>query len=366
MIDNINNLEYTGETCHKLYEETEMTWPQIGEIFGKSCDAVRKKASRWLETQEPTVEIQGITATDNRWPDEEEVYERACHEWEKTELRLTKEIDQYLTFSCAPVGIAFVADLHCGGKGVNYPRMFQEAEIIKNTPGLFLFVVGDLVDNFVIGNLMRQRLNARLSIRDEWALVRRYLRVVGNKLVGAVAGNHESWTLALAGIDYFKHELAQINQTALYDKDDVRAQIRIGSVTWPLRVRHQWQGRSIYNSTHGIERAAKWDQDFIIGVGAHDHVNGACRTFNIGGEQGLAVKAGTYKVDDAFARRRGFPKSGPSTAVVVIFNNDPPSMTGFTNLEVASDYLNLLYRGRDIDPLDNIAIQNNKENNLDE
>lgn len=206
---------------------------------------------------------------------------------------------------------------------------------------------------------MRQRLNARLSIRDEWALVRRYLRIVGTKLIGAVAGNHESWTLALSGVDFFKHELAQINQTALYDKDDVRAQIRVGSEIWPLRVRHQWQGSSIYNSTHGIERAAKWDQDFVIGVGAHDHINGACRTFNIGGQQGMAVKAGSYKVDDSFARRMGFPKSGPSTAVVVIFNNDPPSMTGFTSLKVASDYLKLLYRGRDTLPLENMEIKGN-------
>ena len=318
------------------------TWPEIGNRYGVSGDAVRKWYSR--NVGPPKAEISGLTAADNRWPDEEEVFERACREWEKTAIRLAREVDQYIAFERGPVGIAFVADLHCGGKGVNYPRMFEEAEVIAETPGLFAFAVGDLVDNFVIGKLMRERLNARLSIRDEWALVRRYLRLVGGKLVGACSGNHERWFPALTGVDYFKQELAQVNRDCLYDKDDIRAQVRVGGATWPMRVRHQWRGSSIYNSTHGIERAFKWDGgDFLIGVGAHDHVNGSCRTFNAGGKQGMAVKAGTYKVDDSFARRRGFPKSGPSTAAVVVFDDDPPSMTGFTCLTAAARYLDALY-----------------------
>ncbi len=344
MIENGEALEYTPQVCERLFYEEGWTWVKIGECFGLGEDAPRKLVARWRKRRKaPTAEINGLTAADIDWPDEEEVFHRACQEWQKTKIRLKREVDQYIKFDHGPVGIAFVADLHCGGKGVNYPRMFEEAEIISKTPGLYLFTVGDLVDNFIIGNLIRERLNSRLAIRDEWALVRRYLRLVSSKLLGAVAGNHEKWHTTLTGVDYFKNELAQINRNCLYDKDDVRAQVRIGGETWPLRVRHQWQGSSIYNSTHGIERAAKWDQDFLIGVGAHDHINGACRSFNIGGEQGMAVKAGTYKVYDDYAKKHGFPKSGPSVAATVIFDDDPPSLTGFTSLEAAARYLRNLY-----------------------
>jgi len=333
--------DYTAEECARLHTEG-MTWAEIGKLFGKGEDAPRKLVAR-AGVEEPTVEIHGLTATDNRWPDEDDVYDRACKEWHKTERRLEREIDQHIIFSHGPVGIAFAADLHFGGKGVNYPLAFAEAKMIAQTPGLFLFTVGDMVDDFIIGNLIRERLNARLSIRDEWALVRRYLRLASGKLIGACAGNHDNWITALTGLDYFKSELAQVNQSCLYDKDDLRTEVRIGLETWNLRVRHSWRGSSIYNSTHGIERAQKWDQDFTIGVGAHDHVNGACRSFNAGGEQGLAVKAGTYKVDDSFARRRGFPKSGPSTVATVVFDDDPRSITGFTNLAAACQYLSTLY-----------------------
>lgn len=340
----------TGEELQRYYDahKDTCTWDDVAARFGEmSGESARSKGKRWRKRQQrrpvPTLEVSGLTVAENRWPDEDEVYKRACHEWNKIEARLKQEVDQHITFSHGPVGIGFVADLHFGGKGVNYPQAFAEAAMVRDTPGLWLFCVGDVVDDFIIGNLIRERLNARLAIRDEWALVRKYLRVVGPKLVGACSGNHDEWVTALTGIDYFQQVLAQINPNCLYDKDDLRVELRVGLETWRIRVRHSWQGSSIYNSTHGIERGHKWDQDFHIGVAAHDHINGACRSFNAAGEQGMAVKAGTYKVDDSFARRKGFPKSGPSTIAVVVFDDDPRSITGFTSLEAACKYLDVLY-----------------------
>ncbi len=289
------------------------------------------------------VSSEGVTVEDAGGGDEEEVLRRAIADYAVVEAVAERKEQQYIEFSHGPFGIAFVADPHFGGTGTDYKRAFDEAEIIRNTPGMYAAFVGDGINNFIVGRLMRLTRDQRLTITDEWTLLKRYLGVLAPKLRIGVGGNHDYWTFMVSGIDYLRDVIESIAPGCIYDTDDSLVDIRCAGVSWMARIRHKWQGSSIYNVTHGIERAAKWDQGFRLGVGAHTHRGGYARHFNVGGHDGMAVQVGTYKRFDAFARTVGFPRSNPSTAVVVVFDPETNSMTGFNSLHLASRFLGVLH-----------------------
>jgi hypothetical protein len=287
------------------------------------------------------VDVHGLLA--GREPDEDEIYRRAVAEWAETERVEQLRAEQRITFERGPICLVFSGDHHLGNRGTDYPRMFREAELVRDTPGMYAVLLGDLLDNFVIGQLRRIRDDARLTIGDEWALVRRYLRIVGPKLLAQVAGNHDQWAKLLMGIDYFREVVATISPGCIYDTDDARFVVQVGDWQVAVRGRHHWRGHSIYNITHGIERAALWDQDFTIGAGAHKHRGGVARSFVVGGQQGMAVMVGSYKRVDPYARRLGVAKVNASTAVAVLLEEKNRSMTGFDNLEMAASFMRAVY-----------------------
>jgi len=327
----------TGADIAKLKDDG-LSWADIDNLYP---DITRETLRSRYRRLPPSCKATGVQA--DELPDEDEVYQRAVNEWQRERRLELRRQTQVLEFDHGPVALAFVADQHFGASGVDYPRAFAEAELIASTPGMWAATVGDMCDQFIVGRLVYIRLNMRMSVDDEWALVRRYLRILAPKIRLAISGNHENWIGQLAGLDYFRSVLAEIKANCIYNRDDLRVTVRIGDREWPGRIRHQWQGTSIYNQTHGIERAAKWDQDFQWAVGAHTHVGACARSFNHAGLPGMALMCGTYKRVDDFAAVKGFPISANSAAAVIVFDEETGGMLGFDSLQMASDYMRTMY-----------------------
>ena len=331
-----------------------ITWSECEKRLG--MDRVKfRSAARAYKARNPdefkrsapqVTESTGVTV-ESTLPDPEEVYRRACEVWRKTERLAHERSHQRIVFDHGPVCLVEMADLHLGGEGVDYPRIREEAEIVAETPGMFLFAAGDWVDQMIVGKLANERFTEHLSVPDEWALARLILSIVQDKLEVAVLGNHDNWAEMLTGVSYFQRELANLAPKVIYDTDDALIEVVVGGWSIPTRVRHKWRGNSQWNDTHPIEKAAKFDQDFLIGMGAHTHASGLTRPFNAAdGGTGMAMLAGSYKVweGDSYARRQGFTKPNGSTAVSVVIDEDTHSLTGFTNLEAASNYMGAMYR----------------------
>ena len=332
-------------------DKQEHSWNEVATHFDIARETIRSAArtyranhpQEFAEQDAPhLLGIEGVTAEEHL-PDEEDVYRRACAEYEQTRKLYERKRNQHIDFDRGPVAIVEVADLHSGDMGVDYERAFYEAELIAETPGMYVITVGDMVNNFIIGTLTQARSGTRLSIPDEWALLRRYLKIVAPKWLLSVGGNHDQWTTMLTGVDYFAEIVGQIKSRVIYDSDDVVFTVNVGDWAIPCRARHKWRGNSIYNVTHAIERAAKFDGDFLIGFGAHTHTGGYTRGMDVGGANGMAVQAGTYKRIDGFARRMGFAYPNNSTAVAVVIDAEYHSLTGFDNLEACANYMQLVY-----------------------
>jgi len=332
-------------------EPRKHTWDQVAEMLGKSRELIRGRA-RYYKSTHPTVftpidapqllEVEGV-APDEHLPDEDKVFARACNEYDLVKGIYERKRTQHIDFDRGPVAIVWAADHHFGDSGVDYKRAFKEAELIRDTPGMWLGLGGDMTNSFIIGTLRQARDDARLSIPDEWSLLRRYLRIVASKLLFSIPGNHTEWNKLLTGIDYFADVVDALSEQTIYDSDDIAFTLNVGGWSIPCRARHKWRGLSIYNDTHEIERAAKFDQDFLIGFGAHTHKSGLARDMNVGGRDGMALLAGSYKRIDTYARRGGFTKPNKSTAVAVVIDEDFRSLTGFNDLATCANYMQYVY-----------------------
>lgn len=276
--------------------------------------------------------------------DVDEIRERVGRFFDQKKARYAEPAE--LTYDAAPVCLVFVGDQHLGSPGTDHDRCFYEATLIAETPGMRALLMGDIVDNMIIGRLAAVRAvgHSRVTIAEEWELCREYFRTLGDSVDAVVSGNHDHWTYKLAGVDVLRGIVGEFIDRPIYDSDDLRLKINVGDWTTEARLRHKWKGSSQYNPTHAIEKAAKWDGDFTLGIGAHTHVGGVARGFIAQrGASGLAVQVGAYKRIDSFAREIGFPYANNSTAVAVLFDPATESMTGFENLETAARVMRALY-----------------------
>jgi hypothetical protein len=261
----------------------------------------------------------------------------------KLEYNRVKEIqrqsrEQKLEFSTSPICLTSIADVHLGHNGVNIQRLFDETEIVLNTPNMWINFVGDLVENQILAKLMHVRFGGELSPDKEWFVLKEYLKFAAPKILSLVPGNHENWVTILTGIPFFSEVARQIKPQVLLNAFDSRITVRVGSAEHVIRSRHKWRYTSKYNVTHGIEDMSRLDADFDIGVGAHTHVGGYSRDFNARGKHGIALICGTYKDVDEYKESSGFPEPNGSTAVSVIIWDDG-RMLGVNNLKTASEIM---------------------------
>lgn len=332
------------------------TWREIGETCGMTRTRARaiylhNSAKPEYQTAaapedstnlEPACTVDGVGPGDYE-PDEEDVYRRALEQWQGRAQLEQRRRDQRISFAHGPAALVFVGDQHLGNSGTDIARLFAEAEAIASITGARVVLMGDLVDNFILDKMHRLRLETRFSIPDEWALLRRYLRILAPRLVAVVAGNHDLWTKHLGGFDYFREVVDLLAPGVIYATYDARILLQVGATEFPGRIRHHWRGQSIYNPTHGIERAALFDHDFVWGVGAHTHRCGVARGFALDGASGLAVLVGSYKRHDDYAEAGGFPTHNDATAIGVAFD-ESGGMVGFESLDLLRRFMVALYQ----------------------
>ena len=309
-------------------------------MFGPGPGVAGQGSGRPDGPAEPVPEIVGAGPKVD--PGVEEIRRSAERRFRAKAERAVQKEHQRVTFPHGPVALFFCGDQHAGAEGSDVGRMFAEQELINRTPAAYVWQMGDVVDNFVIGKLIAENMNPSLPVFEQWALAKHYLDGFGDRLVAYTGGNHEAWTLKLSGIDY-RRDICP--DGVLYDGDEIRATVGVGPHRFRVWARHRWQGHSMYNPTHPMERAARFDSArFDLYVGAHVHKGAMAREFVLDGERKLALLSGTYKAHDSYARAIGFPANDGSTAVGVVLHDDG-SYFACADLEAIRRYMVAVYRG---------------------
>jgi hypothetical protein len=256
--------------------------------------------------------VTGLTPA-SRVPDTDDLWGRVTamqqKDEQKTENRYAQEV---LIPDGRPVLLVLLADIHLGGRHVDYMRAKHDAELIRDTDGVYAAILGDTIDNWIgEANIMAVQREQPIQHSEELALLDSWIGMMRDKLIAVVSGNHELRSYNHAGLDILQRALVGV--TTLYDQQEIRFLLRLGEASWPWKLRHSWVKKSKLSPSHGLEHDARFnDGSWVFGVGAHYHTQTTFRMFVDAAHDNtvkLAINLGSYQRDSAYARKLNLPQS---------------------------------------------------------
>jgi len=243
-----------------------------------------------------------------------------------------------------PIGIAFISDQHINEHDkTGWRRMMEDADKVRQTPGLYAVLGGDAVDNHCAITAAMLLSGSRPS--REWEMFEEYLGVFGQgKVLLAVGGNHDLWTRKLTGYDPAQ-KLCKLASIPYFPHEGFLKLI-IGKNKYIVGVRHKFRCHSMYNETHAVKQWLRFgDVRWHVGVLSHHHKS-AIEVFYDGGEKRIAVRPGSYQTETDFAVSIGAPRAMPLCPVVV-FMAGRHEMVPFAGLtDEATRFLQLVRGGK--------------------
>lgn len=322
-----------------------LTYRQLRGYFTRYTE-VQDSVSRLIR-QDTQIVITGLTtsALENTIT-AESVFNKLDVIWEretyKEELAAKNTIE---INTDQPIAIVAVADQHFGG-GINTAtdvrRIFDEANLMTNTPNLYLVHNGDLSNNFIgewTAHINNQR---QLSIKEESVISLEYMKRIESILVAWVTGNHNEWSEKYSGFSPNYEMLMRLKNRhdILFDNDEINFRVKTQFANVGFLMRHIWRGNTSNNLTGGIERAAKLNNiyDSTVYIGAHIHSGGIIKEFINAGKTNYALLCGTYKKIDHYSKQHGFFKANDSTAVGVVIH-PKFGIIPYSNLYALCDYM---------------------------
>lgn len=246
-----------------------------------------------------------------------------------------------------PVAISFISDQHIEENGLcDLKTMREDAELVRDTPGLYALLGGDGVNNHI---KHRGAILASRSRPDsEWLLYDHYLNILNEKLLGVTSGNHDLWTLEFGGVDMVKR-LAE-SKRLFYAPHQMYIDIRVGTQVYKIAMRHQYRYNSSFNQIHAIHRWYDMGAvPFDIGVICHHHE--ACiGQFSRHGRQVWGARPGSYQLTSNYAETYGYNRSVP-TCPTFILHGDEHRVVGYEDIRVGSSMLSAMLNAKPKKPV---------------
>jgi hypothetical protein len=240
-----------------------------------------------------------------------------------------------------PVGFAIVGDPHVDDPGCDIELLERHIAVLNDNPAILPLGIGDYSNNWV-GRLARLYAQQEATQAEAWVLVEWLVQAL--RWVVLVGGNHDAWSGDSDPIKW----MAKAAKTT-YEANGVRLAMRLPSGREiRLNARHDFRGKSAWNTTHGIGKAAQlgW-RDHILTAG-HTHVSGIQVVRDpMSGLISHCLRVGSYKTHDRYADELGLPNQTFTVCPVVVVrpsfaDDDNRLLTTFFEPETASEFLTWL------------------------
>lgn len=305
------------------------------------------KARRWAEAAgQPVSAAPDKPFTVEELPDElptagELLTRRAKQLARKRNAKETRHLIPVRVNIDGPFGIAFVGDPHVDDDGTDIELLQQHIDIINKNDALLPVGIGDYSNNWV-GRLARLYGQQSLSAAEAWVLVEWLVQSM--KWLALVAGNHDCWSGEGDPLKWMS-KAARVT----YEAHGVRLGLTLpGGRVIRVNARHDFRGKSQWNTAHGIGKAAQlgW-RDHILTAG-HTHVSGIQVVRDpMSGLISHCLRIGSYKLYDRYADEMGLPNQTFTVCPVVVVrpqfeDDDNRLLTTFLEPETASDFLRWL------------------------
>jgi len=240
-----------------------------------------------------------------------------------------------------PVGIVHFGDLHIDDPGCDLALLMKHLEFVKDLDYVFCGTVGDIQNNWA-GRLVSKYADQSTTVKESWLLADFILSNFSWLYV--VLGNHDVRMVGIHNpIEIMK---SRIKGIVVAHGCGIDLHFPAGAVC-RMMVRHDFRGYSMWNPTHALVRAAYLLSDDDILVCGHRHVAGY-QLVERRGRLCHAIRVGSYKVFDDFAREKGFLGGNFSPCCMTVIDPERHGAVGFVKvfweLEEGVDYLKFIRR----------------------
>ena len=288
------HLKTIPKEFYDVYMNKEYTPSMLSELFGVGKRQIRK----WKKTIRDEIGFQKEMAMPKEIDVEDLVEERVKKFDRKAKKKNYEKLVSINVLQDGPIGIAHFGDPHVDDDGTNIGMLLQHAKLVKKTKGLFGGNVGDVQNNWV-GRLGRLYGEQSTSAKESWKLTEHFITMV--PWLYLCGGNHDAWSGQGDPLEYM------VGQPTVYANHQVRLNLKFpNGKQVRVNCRHNFKGHSMYNTAHGITKAAMmgW-RDHILTAG-HTHVSGYQVVKDpMSGLISHAIRCGSYKTFDGYAEALG-------------------------------------------------------------
>lgn len=203
--------------------------------------------------------------------------------------------------------------------------------------------MGDVLDSWVKPLAFLYQYS-ETTAPEGWILLEHYMETMGPHLDLSVGGNHDAWSGSNDVLGMVMEKWGVLHRT-----HSIRAVYRCpNGREISVNARHNWPGRSMWNSVHGLKRAARMGVRDNILLGGHTHVSGeGMEKCPMSGKLSFCYQVASFKTVDDYADQLGFLDGHVSPAVALVidprrYDDDPELVKHFHDPEAAAGFLDFL------------------------
>ena len=267
----------------------------------------------------------------------DEMYE-AVRNFNKS-LQNLEETKQSVDFNVNARYILLVgrSDLHYGNENVDMDYVDRLLNFIENTPNVYCFLNGDVLDNWVMlapqGGIYEQTLKPERQLD----IMIHKLRPIKDKVLALCYGNHEGRSQKQGDKNPSKIMAEQLD--VAYLGAGGRLNLNFGDLVYKIHIRHRFRYESSFNPTHACNRLIEQlDSEAQIVFLGHKHEPAIATHFKAGRQRSL-LRFGSAMPSTNYSNYLGFGES-PLVAPSVILSGEEHLHHPFLSLRVAKAYLN--------------------------
>jgi predicted phosphodiesterase len=218
------------------------------------------------------------------------------------------------------MAFAVVGDLHDGDENVDTAKIRQMKKQIKETPNLFMIVVGDLMSGkiFQYPKLKYPEFPHEFDPLTQQKMALKFFQEMGKNVLAFCVGNHDLR-------DSYKHigELVAPLCTGGYLGYGGILRIKFSDdLTYTIYLTHEAKGFSQFNKLHGNKKIAMFEQTVFYDIVATGHIHGlppiTYDPADLNTYQGFVRAGGYWKDQSWYEKQSCFKETGSATPVILL------------------------------------------------
>jgi hypothetical protein len=236
-----------------------------------------------------------------------------------------------------PIILATFSDQQIGDWGTDYSLFTKITEEIRDTPNLYLAMLGDESQHAIkLRSVLEVVSGSLIPPEQQEMFIEAWLKEIRDKIAFGCWSNHSvERAEKQAGSSVIKN---LISRHAVYFNGIGHADIKVGEQTYRVAASHVFRGRSQFTANHGPRRYARHegqDREIILQADLHTP---ELSVYYEGGKQRVAITCGSIQSNSGYAKRYFSLMTVPAYPCVVLDNKEH-KMTPFWTIAEAVKFV---------------------------